>query len=81
MLRSTVRAAEGWNTLLGEPKVKPVTVKIPPGYGYVLTSKRSGTVLGMADAEFVQRAIFLETPHEDGKLVIALTLQEEFGLK
>src|SRR3984957_16556021 len=48
MLRATTRSAAGWHTLLGEPEVRPVTVEVPPGYGYVLTSKRTGTLLGMA---------------------------------
>jgi len=75
MLRATAgtRAIAGWHTLLARPEIKPVTVKIPAGYGYLLSSKRTGTVLGMADAEYVQRAIFLQIPHLDGKLVIAVT--------
>jgi chitinase len=73
MLRATTGSAAGWHTLLGQPKVQPVTVKIPPGYGYVLTSKRTGTVLGMADAEYVQRAIFQHVPRQEGNLVIAVT--------
>src|SRR5947209_7142243 len=58
MLRATLgtKAIAGWHTLLGQSEVKPVTVKIPAGYGYLLTSKRTGTVLGIADAEYVQRA-------------------------
>ena len=73
MLRATVGTAAGWHTLLGQPEVHPVTVEIPPGYGYVLTSKRTGTRLGMADAEYVQRAIFQQLPQQKGKLVIAVT--------
>lgn len=73
MLRATVKAPAGWHTLLGQPKVLPITVEIPAGYGYVLTSKRSGTRLGMVDAEYLQRAIFRQVPRQDGKLVIAVT--------
>ena len=73
MLRATVGAPAGWHTLLGPPEVRPVTVEIPPGYGYVLTSKRTGTVLAMVDQEYVQRAIFQHIPRQEGKLVIALT--------
>jgi chitinase len=39
----------------------------------MLTSKRTGTLLGMADAEYVQRAIFQQIPRQEGKLVIAVT--------
>jgi chitinase len=75
MLRTTTGTAADWHTLLGQPQVRPVTVEIPVGYGYVLTSKHSGTLLAMVDAEYLQRAIFQQIPHEDGKLVIALTHQ------
>jgi chitinase len=73
MLRATTGAPSGYHTLLGKPEVHPVTVEVPAGYGYVLTSKRTGTVLAMADVEYVQRAIFRQLPRQEGKLVIALT--------
>jgi chitinase len=75
MLRATVgaTAAAGGHTLLGAPEVRPVTVEIPLGHGYLLTSKRNGTSLGIVDLEYVQRAIFQQLAHEDGKLVIAVT--------
>jgi len=73
MLRATAGAPAGWHTLLGQPIVRPVTVEIPAGYGYVLTSKRTRTLLGVADAEYVQRAIFQQIPRQEGKLVIAVT--------
>jgi len=73
MLRVMAGAATGWHTLLGKPEVRPVTVEIPLGHGYVLTSKRTRTRLGMADAEYVQRAIFKQIPPQEGKLVIAIT--------
>jgi chitinase len=73
MLRATTKAASGYHTLLGRPQIQAVTVEIPPGYGYMLTSKRTGTHLGMADVEFVQREIFRQIPRQEGKLVIAVT--------
>ncbi len=73
LLRATTGTAADWHTLLGQPEVRPVTVEIPPGYGYILTSKRTGTRLGMADVEYVQREIFRQIPRQDGKLVIAVT--------
>jgi chitinase len=79
MLRATVGVTSGgWHTVLGSPEVRRVTVKIPAGYGYMLTSKRTGTQLGMADAEYVQRAIFKEIPRQDGKLVIAVARNTAF---
>ena len=73
MLRATTGTRAEWHTLLGQPEVRPVTVEIPAGYGYMLTSKRTGTELAMVDAEYVERAIFQRIRHQDGKLVIALT--------
>lgn len=78
MLRATVQLGiaetkQGWHTLLGRPEVRPVTVEIPAGFGYVLTSKRTGTSLGMADVEYVERAVFQQIAHEDGKLVLVVT--------
>ncbi len=80
MLHATLgaNAGTGWHTLLAQPEVRPLTVEIPAGFGYVLTSKRTGTALGMADAEYVERAIFQSIAHEDGKLVIALTRDTAF---
>ncbi|MGC2500276.1 MAG: glycosyl hydrolase family 18 protein [Acidobacteriaceae bacterium] len=80
MLRATLgkSAGAGWHTLLAPPEVRPLTVEIPAGFGYVLTSKRTGTALGMADAEYVERAVFQSIAHEDGKLVIAVTQNTAF---
>ncbi|HMG02191.1 MAG TPA: hypothetical protein VK596_03605, partial [Edaphobacter sp.] len=73
MLRSTFPKADAWHTLLGKPEVKPVTVTIPAGYGYVLTSKKSGSSIAVVDLQFLQKEIFKQLPKQDGKLVIALT--------
>lgn len=78
MLRATVRAAAGWHTLLGKPEVRPITVEIPAGYGYVLSSRRTRTLMGMVDAEYLQKAIFRQIPQQEGKLVIALTRNTAF---
>ncbi len=45
MLRTTFPKADGWHTLLGKPEVKPVTITVPVGYGYILTSKKTGEFL------------------------------------
>jgi chitinase len=73
MLRATAGKPSGWHTLLGQPEVRPVTVEIPVGDGYVLSSKRTGTRLGMVDAEYLEREIFKQIPRQDGKLVIVVT--------
>ena len=78
MLRSTFPNAKSWHTLLGRPEVKPVTVTVPVGYGYVLTSKKSGTSVGVVDLEFLQKEIFKQVSKQDGKLVIALTHNTTF---
>ena len=73
MLRMTFPKAEGWHTLLGKPDVKPVTITVPVGYGYVLSSKKTGGSLAVVDVEFLQREIFKQIPRQDGKLVVAVT--------
>lgn len=73
MLRATFPAASGWHTLLGQPEVKPLQIAVPIGYGYVLSSKKSGSDLGMVDLEYLQREIFKRIPRQEGKLVIAVT--------
>lgn len=73
MLRATfpADAAKG-RTLLGKPEVKPITITIPVGYGYLLSSKKSGTYFAVVDSEFLQKEIFKQLPRQDGKLVIAV---------
>ena len=73
MLRTTFPKADGWHTLLGKPEVKAVKITIPTGYGYVLTSKKSGRSFAVVDLEFVQKELFKQLPRQEGKLVIAVT--------
>ncbi|MEP7366737.1 MAG: glycosyl hydrolase family 18 protein [Acidobacteriota bacterium] len=78
-LLRTMTAAKGeWHTLLGKPEVQPVTIHVPLGYGYVLTSKQSGGAFAIADVEFVQRELFKQMPKQEGKLVIAVTPNTAF---
>src|SRR5580698_1338444 len=65
--------AEGWHTLLGKPEVKPLKITVPVGYGYILTSKKSGRSFAVVDVVFLQKEIFKQLPKQDGKLVIAVT--------
>ena len=55
------------HTLLGKPEVKPVTIAIPAGYGYLLTSKKSGQSFAIVDSEFLQAELFRQIPRQDGK--------------
>jgi chitinase len=73
LLRATFPEAADWHTLLGKPEVKPVTVTVPVGYGYVLTSKKSGASFAIVDVEYLQKELFRKLPKQDGKLVIAMT--------
>jgi chitinase len=70
MMRSSFPHAAG-HTLLDKPEVRPITVRIPVGYGYILTSKKSGRSLAVVDVQFLQKAIFQQIPKQQGKLVIA----------
>src|ERR1700677_4872574 len=73
MLRTTFYKANAWHTLLAKPELKPVKITIPVGYGYILTSKKTGTSLAVVDVEFLQQELFKQLPRQDGKLVIAVT--------
>jgi chitinase len=72
MLRATFPAKQNWHTLLGRPQVKPITITVPIGYGYVLTSKKSGLNFAVVDVEFLQKNLFKQIPKQDGTLVIAV---------
>ena len=78
MLRATFPGAAGWHTLLGKPKVRPAEITVPAGYGYVLTSKKTGRSLAVVDVEFLQRELFKQFPRQDGSLIIAVTHNTTF---
>jgi chitinase len=71
MLRSTFPKAARWHTLLGRPEVKPVTISVPAGYGYVLSSRKEDKSVAVVDLEFVEKQVFARIPEQAGKLVIA----------
>jgi chitinase len=73
MLRTTFPGAAGWHTLLGKPELKPVKISVPAGYGYILTSKKTGASFAVVDVEFLQKELFQQVPKQVGKLVIAVT--------
>jgi chitinase len=73
LLQSTFPSDTKGHTLLGKPEIKPVTIAIPPGYGYILTSKKNGGSFAVVDVEFVEKQLFQQIPRQDGKLVIAVT--------
>ncbi|HEX6546985.1 MAG TPA: chitinase [Bryobacteraceae bacterium] len=73
MLRATFSDPGDWHTLLGQPEIKPVTIDIPEGYGYILSSKKEHRSFGVVDVEFLQRELFKQLPKQPGKLVIAMT--------
>jgi chitinase len=78
LLRATFPGERQGHTLLGEPDVKPITIAIPAGYGYLLTSKKEGRSFAVVDSEFVQKQLFRQIPRQDGKLVIAVTHNTTF---
>jgi chitinase len=78
MLRSTFPRAGDWHTLLDKPEIRAIAIDVPLGYGYVLTSKRSGRSLAFADADFVQKELFQKLPGKTGKLVLAVTHNTAF---
>ncbi len=73
MLRATFPRAQTWHTLLGKPEVKPLEIAVPAGYGYILTSQKSGRSFAVVDVEFLQKEIFKRLPKQPGKLIVAIT--------
>jgi chitinase len=73
MLRTTFPQAGNWHTLLGTPETKPITITVPVGYGYVLTSGKTGRSLAVVDVEFLQKELFKQIARQEGKLVVAFT--------
>ncbi|MEO6910335.1 MAG: glycosyl hydrolase family 18 protein [Edaphobacter sp.] len=70
----SIPAGGSWHTLLSRPKVVPVKITVPVGYGYVLTSKKTGRSLAVVDIQFLQKELFKQLPKQGaGSLVIALT--------
>jgi len=73
MLRATFPDSRDWHTLLEKPHVHPVKIAVPVGYGYILTSKKSGRSFAVVDLEFLQKELFKLLPKQEGSLVIAVT--------
>jgi len=73
MLRTGFAAPAGWHTLLGAPGVVPLRITVPAADGYVLTSKKEGRSIAVADLSFVQRELFRQLGARPGKLVIIVT--------
>jgi chitinase len=73
LLRATFPSEASGHTYLGKPEIKPVSIAIPAGYGYILRSKRTGTTFAVVDVEFLEKQLFQKIPRQDGKLVIAVT--------
>ena len=50
-----------------------MTIAVPAGSGYLLSSKSSGRTFAVVDSEFVEKEIFRQIPRQDGKLILAVT--------
>ena len=73
LLHATFPSDSVGHTDLGKPEIKPLTIAIPPGYGYILHSKKTGATFAVVDVLFLEKQIFQQIPRQDGKLVIAVT--------
>ena len=78
LLRSTLGASASGHTLLAKPSVKAITIDIPAGYGYVLSSKKNGGKIAVVDMQYVQHELFKQLPKQDGRLVLAVTHNTTF---
>ena len=73
LLHATFPSDASGHTYLGKPDIKPISITIPPGYGYILRSKKTGTKFAVVDVVFLEKQIFQQIPRQDGKLIIAVT--------
>ncbi len=73
LLHATFPSDASGHTYLGKPDIKPISITIPPGYGYVLRSKKTGATFAVVDVVFLEKQIFRQIPRQKGKLVIAVT--------
>jgi chitinase len=78
LLRATFPSDASGHTYLSKPEIKPVSIAIPAGYGYVLRSKKTGTTFAVVDVAFLEKQLFQKIPRQDGKLVIAVTHNTTF---
>lgn len=72
LLHTTFPSHVSGHTYLGKPDIKPISITIPSGYGYILHSKKNGTAFAVVDAEYLEKQIFQQIPRQDGKLIIAV---------
>ena len=73
LLHATFPSDANGHTYLGKPEIKPISITIPPGYGYILRSKKNGTTFAVVDVVFLEKQIFQQIPRQEGKLIIAVT--------
>ena len=73
LLHATFPSNASGHTYVGKPEIKPISITVPPGYGYILRSKKTGTTFAVVDVVFLEKQIFQQIPRQDGKLIIAVT--------
>jgi len=79
LMRTEFNSTGDWHTVLGTPKISPITIDVPVWDGYVMTSKKTGGMLAMVDQLFMQTAIFAQLANvTPGTLVIAVTRDATF---
>lgn len=65
-------------TLLDTPKVRPVTIEIPPSKGYLLPSGHDARKIGVIDRDYIATQLFERIRAQPGKLVIAVVHDATF---
>jgi chitinase len=78
MERSMLAEVGSRHTLLAKPEIRPVTIHVPAGYGYVLSSKSSGQSIAIVDSDYIVKQLFLQVPKQAGRLVIAVAHNTSF---
>ena len=78
LLRATFPKAQNWHTLLGKPEVHPISIRVPVGSGYVLSSRRTGLSVTVVDIRFLQKQLFSRLPKHQEALFLVVTHNTSF---
>lgn len=71
LLHATFPQDAAGHTVLATPEVKPLIIEIPAANGYLLHSRKEHNSIAVVDQEYLEKEIFLQIPHAEGKLIIA----------
>lgn len=66
------------HTRLGDPRIRDITVDVPPAKGYLLHAGGSGRSIAVVDRDYIEAQVSGQVPAQPGRLVIAVTHNATF---